>query len=102
MPAAVGGILSIQKTAVTGWLIPTGSGLRAIYAYVGISHGGSCALASGKATRVTAIVSIRSKPIKTAAFFVENCVFFPLLFYFIALNSAAKIFIINCLNNYCL
>jgi hypothetical protein len=46
-----------------------------MYMYGWISHGGSCALATGKATSVTAIVAIRNKAIVKA---VLSLAIFPI------------------------
>jgi hypothetical protein len=72
MPAAVGGTLSSQKTSMTGWLTPTGFGPAAMYAYVGILHGGVCALAVDTVEKMPA----ESNKIKAIAIAVSGtCVF---------------------------
>jgi hypothetical protein len=75
MPAAVGGTLSSQKTSMTGWLTPTGFGPAAMYAYVGIFHGGVCALAVGTVDNIPA----DSIKIKMVAIAVSDSCFFDSL-----------------------
>jgi hypothetical protein len=69
---------------------PIGLGETLMKEYVGNCHGGSCALAAGKATSETAIVNIRNKEITVAiALFFEKCIFPSPYFYFaiyIAIN----------------
>ena len=79
-PPAVGGNLSSHKTSKVYWPTPTVDGEAVTYAYVGISHGGVCALEIGRRTIVDVKLNIRIKETKIALF-LENFKFFSFLLF---------------------